>query len=84
MLKNLALASVIAFADGVKLECCPTTSCCDCDGDNENKNEEATVPMDNEESNLEEADSDEVKDASEVIEGGVDAKLDQENENVID
>ena len=84
MLKNLALVSVIAFADAVKLDCCPTTSCCDCDGDNENKNEEATVPVDAEESNLEEAIRDEVNDTLEVIEGGNDAMLDQESETVID
>ena len=49
MLKNIALASVIAFADGVKLECCPTTSCCDNDGDHENEN---NVPVDAEESEM--------------------------------
>ena len=84
MLKNLALVSVIAFADAVKLDCCPTTSCCDCDGDNENKNEQAIEPVGAEESNLEEAIRDEVNNTLEVIEGGNDAVLDQESENVID
>ena len=40
MLKNIALASVIAFADAVKLECCPT--CC-CDGDKDHE-DDAVVP----------------------------------------
>ena len=84
MLKNLALASVIAFADGVKLECCPTTSCCDCDGDHEHESE-ANVPVDNaEDSEWKDAIVDEVTDQLEVIEEGAEAAVDQEDENAID
>ena len=74
MLKNLALASVIALADAVKLECCPATGCCDGDdGDHE------PTPTDVEET-IEEG----IEDAMEVLEGGVEAELEQEAENVID
>ena len=78
MLKNLALASVIALADAVKLECCPTTCC---DGDKEH-DDEAVVPDDGED--WEEVIEEEVEDAVEVLEGGVEAELEQETENVID
>ena len=77
MLKNLALASVIALADAVKLECCPTTCC---DGDKEHDDE--AVPHDGED--WEEVIVEEVEDAVEVLEGGVEAELEQETENVID
>ena len=69
MLKNLALASVIALADAVKLECCPATSCCDGDdGDHE------PTPADED---FEEAVAEEVEDQIEVLEGGVEAELEQ-------
>ena len=64
MLKNLALASVIALADAVKLECCPVTSCC---ADDDAADED-----------FEEAVAEEVEDQIEVLEGGVEAELEQE------